>query len=133
MFNFLPDILCLLCRRLLATNEHIRLLLMSATLAADMYQQYFGVPEPPIRVGARRFPVKEVYLDDLKQEVRMSVKEAKKVSELHKECLAMKCKRPPSMQYMEKVYAVVANLATVIGKPGTSVLIFVPGMNESKL
>lgn len=128
----ITDILCLLCRRLLATNKHIRLLLMSATLAAEMYQQYFGVPEPPIRVGARRFPVNEVYLDDLKQNVRLSAKDSKKVSELYKECMAMRCKRPPSMQYMEKVYAVVANLATVISAPGSSVLIFVPGMNESK-
>jgi hypothetical protein len=36
------------------------------------------------------------------------------------------------MSYMEKLYSVVATLATVIGMPGTSVLIFVPGMNDSK-
>lgn len=34
------------------------------------------------------------------------------------------------MQYMEKLYSVSASLATGVGKPGTSVLIFVPGMND---
>lgn len=105
---------------------------MSATLAADMYQQYFGVPEPPIRVGARRFPVKEVFLDDLKKAVRLSNKDAKKTNELLNESLKLKCQIPPPMQYMEKLFQVVANLATAVGKPGTSVLIFVPGMNESE-
>jgi len=124
------DILCLLCRRLLQRNEHIRLVLMSATLAANMYQEYFGVPEPPIRVGGRRFPVKEVFLDDLKEEVKLSATNTRKVKELLDECLKMKCIKPPSKQYMEKAYSVVANLATIIGKAGTSVLIFVPGMNE---
>jgi HrpA-like RNA helicase len=34
------------------------------------------------------------------------------------------------MSYMEKVYSVVAFLATSVGKPGSSVLVFVPGMND---
>lgn len=124
------DILCLLCRRLLVTNQNIRLVLMSATLAADMYQAYFDVTEPPIRVGARRFPVKEVFLDDLKKEVRLSSNLSRKTTELLADCAGMKCRKAPSLQFMEKLYSVVANLATVIGQPGSSVLIFVPGMNE---
>jgi HrpA-like RNA helicase len=48
------DILCLLCRRLLKEQPHLRLVLMSATLSAAMYQEYFDVPEPPIKVGAKR-------------------------------------------------------------------------------
>lgn len=124
--------LCLLSRRLLSTNEHIRLVLMSATLAANMYQQYFGVPEPPIRVGARLFPIKEVFLDDLKKESRLSSTDSKRVTELLNECLAVKCNRAPSYQYLDKMYQLVANLATVVAGPNSSVLIFVPGMNESK-
>jgi hypothetical protein len=124
------DILCLLCRRLLKTNEHIRLVLMSATLAAAMYQEYFGVPEPPIKVGARRFPVKEVYLEDLVEKLALPSKENKNIQALVKECDSMKGTRAPSMSYMEKLFSVVANIAMVVGRPGSSVLVFVPGMNE---
>jgi HrpA-like RNA helicase len=124
------DILCLLCRRLLNTNPRIRLVLMSATLAASLYQEYFQITEPVIKVGARRFPVKEVYLNDLSKNVTLPGKEANNVKALGKECLEMRCMRPPSMSYMEKLYSVVAYLATVVGKPGSSVLVFVPGMND---
>ncbi|EED90690.1 predicted protein, partial [Thalassiosira pseudonana CCMP1335] len=59
------DILCYLVRRLLASRPDLRLILMSATLAANMYQQYFGSHYPPIFVGARRFPIEEIYVEDL--------------------------------------------------------------------
>lgn len=124
------DILCLLCRRLLTTNSRIRLVLMSATLAAALYQEYFQVAEPVIKVGARRFPVEEVYLSELSQKVTLPADLMKKVKALATECRVMKCLRPPSMSYMEKLYSIVAYLATVVGKPGSSVLIFVPGMND---
>lgn len=103
---------------------------MSATLAAALYQDYFGVPEPPIKVGARRFPVREVYLDD--NEILLTPNSAKKVASLLKECSQLKGARSPSAQYLEKVHAVIADLSTRLGEPGSSVLIFVPGMNDSK-
>jgi len=105
---------------------------MSATLAAALYQEYFGVPESPIKVGARRFPVEEVYLEDIKSRLTLPNKDANNVEALLKECLNMKCIRTPSMSYMEKLYSVVASLATIVGQPGSSVLVFVPGMNDSK-
>jgi HrpA-like RNA helicase len=124
------DVLCLLCRRLLSMNSHTRLILMSATLAAGLYQEYFNVKDPVIYVGARRFPVEDVFLSDLPRRVKLSGNVISKVASLSQELLAMKCMRPPSIGYMEKLFAVVANLAVVIGKPGTSVLIFVSGMND---
>jgi HrpA-like RNA helicase len=124
------DILCLLCRRLLHQNPHIRLVLMSATLAAAMYQEYFNVSEPVIKVGARRFPVEEVYLSDLLSKVRLPANKSSLVQKLSAECLKLRCSRSPSMGYMENLFSVAASLATVVGKPGTSVLIFVAGMND---
>ena len=124
------DILCLLCRRLLLTNPNIRLILMSATLASTLYQEYFDCSEPVIEVGARRFPVEEVYLEDLHQKVTLPGKVKLNVLALLKECRTLKCTRPPSMNYMEKLYSVVAHLATVVGQPGMAVLVFVPGMND---
>jgi ATP-dependent RNA helicase DHX57 len=124
------DILCLLCRRLLETNRHIRLVLMSATLAAELYQTYFEVDHPVIKVGAKRFPIGEVFLEDLKSRFKLAPKEKNYVDALIKECNEIKCKRAPSQGYMDKAFAIVSFLATVIGKPGSAVLIFVPGMNE---
>ena len=124
------DLLCLLCRRLLATNNHIRLVLMSATLAAALYQTYFGLSHPVIKVGAKRFPIEEVYLEDLKGLFKFPAKDKRNIDAIVKECTAIKCTRPPSASYMEKVYSVVAYLATVVSEPGSAVLVFVPGMND---
>lgn len=122
------DLLCLLCRRLLKRNKHIRLVLMSATLAAKLYQDYFGVPEPPIKVGARRFPVEEVYLEELESRFALNSKMKSSLDYIKNQCQQLRCKGPPSVFYMEKLYPVVAQLALIVGKPGSSVLIFVPGM-----
>ena len=115
------DILCLLCRRLLISNPHIRLVLMSATLAAALYQDYFDTLEPPIKVGARRFPVEEVYLDDISSVLRLPAKQKSTIAALVKESNSMKCLRTPSMSYLERLYATVGYLATVIANPGSSV------------
>ena len=123
------DILCLLCRRLLSSNDQIRLVLMSATLAAALYQEYFDVSLPVIKVGARRFPVAEVYLSDLSKTFHLGNK-AKHIKNLTEGCLRMRCNQAPSMPYMESLFAVAAYLATTVGKPGSSVLIFVTGMND---
>lgn len=123
------DILCLLCRRLLDLNPNIRLILMSATMSADMYREYFGVKQKPIVVGARRFPVEEVYLEEILK-MKLPKKEKKAVTELLTEGQKMKCSRAPSVSGMERLYTVAAHLATVVAKPGTSVLVFVAGMND---
>jgi ATP-dependent RNA helicase DHX57 len=124
------DILCLLCRRLLQQNDSIRLVLMSATLSASMYQEYFGVPEPPIKVGAKRFSVAEVYLEELSLGIKLPKQMEKTIASLVEQCRKMNCANAPSGSYMEKLYTLVAHVASVVGKPGSSVLIFVPGMND---
>ena len=45
-------------------------------------------------------------------------------------CTTMKCKVTPSPSFMELLYPLVAHVVMVVGKPGSSVLVFVPGMNE---
>jgi HrpA-like RNA helicase len=124
------DILCLLCRRLLVTNTSIRLILMSATLAAALYQEYFDLPNPPLKVGARRFPVEEVYLDDLNSRFNLPVNVKKAVATLKQGCDTTKCRVSPSSQTMEKLHVVACHLALAVGSPGSSVLIFVPGMMD---
>ncbi|KAG7349171.1 ATP-dependent RNA helicase HrpA [Nitzschia inconspicua] len=123
------DILCLLCRRLLASNAHIRLVLMSATLATKMYREYFEVSTEPIHVGVRRFPITEFFLEDLKK-IRLPSQEMTAIAAIEKEIESKKCRVAPTSAELSKRLQLSARLATIVGQPGASVLIFVPGMAE---
>lgn len=70
------DFLFIIVRRLLATNSsHVKIILMSASIDAPTFANYFAIPRkrgcapeaaPIIRVDAKRnFQVKEYYLSDL--------------------------------------------------------------------
>jgi hypothetical protein len=120
------DILCLLCRRLLETNKKIRLVLMSATLATKLYKEYFNVPEEPIHVGVRTFPITEYFVEDLKR-FHLAPKEAKAALAIQKECEQKRLNSAPSGTELQKRFSLAAHLAKTVGKPGSSVLIFVPG------
>ena len=128
------DLLCLLCRRLLRVNSHLRLVLMSATLAAALYQEYFDVGDPPIEVGARRFPVTELFLEDLNRNYGtcLSEKVKKAVKSSKRECDKHFDKRlpPPSPSYVGELLSLAVKIIASIGRGGTSILVFVPGMNE---
>ena len=124
------DILCLLCRRLLHTNPTIRLILMSATMAAELYQQYFDLSTPPIHVGARRFPIHEYFLEDLAREFRFPANDAKAATNLEKMYDKTRGKTPPAASQMQNMFQIAVRVTLAVGKGGSSVLIFVPGMNE---
>ena len=57
------DVTVYLAKQLLLPHR-IKLVLMSATANASLYQTYFQAP-PAIFVGARRFPVETFYVEDL--------------------------------------------------------------------
>lgn len=66
------DLLLLLLRLQLSSNEHLRLVIMSATMDAKVIFKYFGnalatrlVKKKPLFVGSKLFPVEYVFLDDL--------------------------------------------------------------------
>ncbi|CAE7716668.1 spn-E, partial [Symbiodinium sp. CCMP2456] len=64
------DLLCLLLKRSLEKNPSLRLVLMSATVDATQFLDFFSgqgvqVERKPIVVGARRFPTYPYFLDDL--------------------------------------------------------------------
>ena len=123
------DLLCLLSRRLLQTNKTIRLVLMSATLATKMYRDYFSVINEPIHVGVRTFPITEYFIEDLSQ-FGLPSQETKAVSAIRKEIESKKCVTAPKSAEISNRFALTARLATIVGEPGSSVLIFVPGMGE---
>ena len=101
------DILCLLCRRLLKNNQKIRLVLMSATLATKLYQDYFQVPNEPIHVGVRKFPIQEFFVEDLAQ-FGLPPKEAKDALAIQKECESKRCNSAPSQPELSKRFALVS-------------------------
>ena len=102
-------------------------------MAANLYQEYFGAPEPPLVVGAKRYPVTEVFLDDLMAQRsihKLPAKVKATAQKLLEESDKMKCMRAPSLSYMEKLFTVVTNLVATISETGSSILIFVSGMND---
>ncbi len=124
------DILCLLCRRLLESNTRIRLVLMSATMATKLYKDYFKVPGDPIHVGVRRFPIKEFFVEDLDAKFKLPPNEQKAAQAIQKECESKRCNSSPTSAEISKRFSLAARLTTIVGNPGSSVLIFVPGMGE---
>jgi HrpA-like RNA helicase len=124
------DILCLLCRRLLESNHRIRLILMSATLAAGMYAEYFAVIEPPIEVGGRRFPIKEFFIEDIISKFKLPAKDKKAACYIQEQCEKSKCRSTPSNTHMDNLYQLAVRVTAAVGQPGGSVLIFVAGMND---
>jgi HrpA-like RNA helicase len=124
------DILCLLAKRLLETHPKIRIVLMSATVAADMYQKYFDVSEPPIFVGVRCFPINEYFVEDIGKHLRLSSKECKALDEIKDKCNKSRCQLAPNSHHILKLHHLAAQIAVEVGKGGTSVLIFVSGMAD---
>ena len=122
------DVLCLLCRRLLASHPSLRLILMSATMAASLYRQYFGSPELPLRIRARRFPVREYFVEDLQD--LLSPREARIAVEVYKDCETGRCQSPPNAKYMRNLHQLAVEVAMSVGRHNSSVLIFVPGMSD---
>jgi ATP-dependent RNA helicase DHX29 len=123
------DILCLLARKLLHTHPTLKLVLMSATVAAKLYQQYFGSPEPPLFVGAKRFPVAEVFAEDLPRALQLPAgsKLATAASTLAKNTAAGGDR---SAQSAKLQLDLALHVARTVGRPGSAVLIFVAGMAE---
>lgn len=96
-----------------------------------MYKDYFNVPDEPIHVGVRRYPITEYFLEDLQNNgFGLPKQEKTAVSAILKEIESKRCRVAPSSAEMEKRFALVARLTTIVGEPGSSVLIFVPGMGE---
>ncbi|EER17508.1 ATP-dependent RNA helicase, putative, partial [Perkinsus marinus ATCC 50983] len=81
------DFLSLICKRLLLRPENgdTKLVIMSATLNSDLFSRYFAdlnnnSPPKAITIQGQRFPVDDVYLDDMLQDGELG-DEARKAKE----------------------------------------------------
>lgn len=86
--------------------------------------------EPPIQVGSRRFPIEEIFVEEMLEKLHLPAKEIKAAKQLEQECRKTMCMNPPSNSAMEAMYTLASRIAVTVGQSGSSVLIFVPGMND---
>uniref|UniRef100_A0A2P2JPR1 RNA helicase n=3 Tax=Rhizophora mucronata TaxID=61149 RepID=A0A2P2JPR1_RHIMU len=67
------DFLLIILRDLLPRRPDLRLILMSATLNADLFSKYFG-NAPIIHIPGFTFPVAELFLEDVLEKTRYTIK-----------------------------------------------------------
>ncbi|XP_057506391.1 DExH-box ATP-dependent RNA helicase DExH1 isoform X2 [Actinidia eriantha] len=67
------DFLLIILRDLLPRRPDLRLVLMSATINADLFSNYFG-NAPTIHIPGMTFPVAELFLEDVLEKSRYSIK-----------------------------------------------------------
>lgn len=66
------DFLLIILKDLLSKNQHIKLVLMSATLNADLFSHYFN-DCPVIHIEGRAFPVQAFFLEDALEQTRFEL------------------------------------------------------------
>ena len=123
---------------------------MSATVAADLYKSYFGSPQQPLFVGAKRFPVTEIFADDLANPNGITIQQhqprMQHQQHHHQQAVlsisgrycgeagrlaSMTCGGADRSSSAAKLQAELAvHVTRSVGRPGSSVLIFVSGMGE---
>lgn len=67
------DFLLIIIRDLLPRRPDLRLILMSATLNADLFAKYYG-NAPKIHIPGLTFPVSELYLEDVLEKTRYVIR-----------------------------------------------------------
>ncbi|XP_004303378.1 PREDICTED: probable ATP-dependent RNA helicase DHX36-like [Fragaria vesca subsp. vesca] len=67
------DFLLIILRDLLPRRPDLRLILMSATINADLFSKYFG-NAPTIHIPGLTFPVAELFLEDVLEKTRYTIK-----------------------------------------------------------
>ncbi|XVE96278.1 hypothetical protein REPUB_Repub02eG0207300 [Reevesia pubescens] len=67
------DFLLIILRDLLPRRPDLRLILMSATINADLFSKYFG-NAPTIHIPGLTFPVAELFLEDVLQKTHYNIK-----------------------------------------------------------
>jgi len=131
------DMLCLVVKLLLqSAHSTIRVVVMSATLQADIFSQYFGqldsnraIPES-IHVGGRCFPVKELYLEDFHKEFGRRINCKQLIDQRIKDAFAEDKIKRIDQRHCEKMASIVTDLVRAIAEPGTTILVFLPGISE---
>ncbi|KAK3232905.1 hypothetical protein CYMTET_56764 [Cymbomonas tetramitiformis] len=131
------DLLCYWARRLLQRLPHLSLVLMSATLCTEVYQDYFGdLAGEPLFVGVRRFPLQITYLAGLAADPALAQLPSAVLDPMLKQASDVAGLLPASAADITDAKFEVSQrklafqLARAICSPGHSVLIFVSGISD---
>ena len=120
------DLLCYIVKGILQKCPRLKVILMSATIAAEIYRDYFDMDTDPLFVGSRRCKLTEHFLEDvmeLKDHLALGKAEMQAANEL------TKCFKSANFQKMAfNQHKLAFHLARRLGTHGRSVLIFVSGM-----
>ena len=133
------DLLALLFTQLLQKDSAAKLIIMSATLDACLYQSYFAkalrMPElphqPVLSVGHRAFPVTQLYLDEVLQAKPLQKwTDVLTAGRAHALCALWGRTGPPAPAIPAAMHAFAADLVVALAKPASCVLVFLPGLAE---
>ncbi|CAE7262191.1 spn-E [Symbiodinium natans] len=121
------DLLCLLLKRSLEKNPSLRLVLMSATVDATQFLDFFAGPgvrveRQPIVVGSRRFPTYPYFLDDLVNGALPGFVPRVRMDRFDK--------IGGRVEVNSQLFEVCVGIVQAVAKPGLCVLIFLPGLSE---
>eukprot|EP00930_Biecheleria_cincta_P042735 TRINITY_DN29407_c0_g1_i1.p1 TRINITY_DN29407_c0_g1~~TRINITY_DN29407_c0_g1_i1.p1 ORF type:complete len:1110 (-),score=203.68 TRINITY_DN29407_c0_g1_i1:505-3786(-) len=121
------DLLCLLLKRSLHQCPSLRLVLMSATVDATQFLDYFAGPEikterAPIVVGSRRFPTYPYFLDDLVNGALQGFSPKVRMDRFEK--------IGGRVDVNPQLFETCVGIVHTVAKPGLCVLVFLPGLSE---
>lgn len=131
------DVLCFLCRSLLASHPTIKIILMSATMHTTLFKTYFNPPDSDygdlecLSVGVRRFPVTTFFLDEIMSgTVKGGTTKKNKLMSLATKLFDLPFHPDAvSPRLLTCQVAVALELIKVVAVKGSSLLIFVSGFN----
>jgi len=128
------DLLNLVIKKMLPEST-TKVVVMSATLQSGLFGEYF-TPQfdtvlPAIFVGARRFPVEKVYLEDILEAIP-SIKKAlgSTICKLVKKFESDDRGKGPKAEVTPEIRNIICQLVRRLAQPGECILVFLPGMGE---
>ncbi|CAE7283372.1 unnamed protein product [Symbiodinium sp. CCMP2456] len=143
------DFLSMVVRLLLHRSPAVRLVIMSATLQADVFRSYFQELQPEtsaeaskdiplVAVGGRCFDVQKVFLDDIRDFSGGKGKKLSKPGQVALSKLLLKFQEGKFENNSSKNLSDALPLATPLildllaslAEPGCTILVFLPGLEE---
>jgi len=123
------DLLLLLMKLLLKNHPTLKLVIMSATLQPAVFIDYFrgyNVTQAPLLVGAKRFPVETIFLDQLERIPGVTPSELP----CYQQAVASEAFRTETANFTKPMQHLLVGLLRRIAKPNTCYLVFLPGVSE---
>ena len=121
------DLLNYLVKKLMEKNS-VKVIIMSATLQLDVFGRYFTPPgevvQDAIFVGVRRFPVQQIFLDTLAEDIP-GVADG-----LVSKVAAGFLEANVAPKFSNDAKKLVVQCAQAVAAVGSTVLVFLPGMDE---